>query len=127
VWLSSARPTGRECRLRDYETLAESAVGKTRDEDPMLAREMLGLDAEMHTLEPVVYSPTVIHEAVRGRENPEEIRERTESFDDLAADTDHMVVEGGGRLSTGGIVGLTDVDIAELLESVDLESLFELA
>ncbi len=99
-------------------TRLESAVGKTRDEDPMLAREVLGLDAQMHTLEPVVYSPTFVHEAIRGREDPDALRERIEeSFAELSADVDHMVLEGGGRLWTGGIVGLTDVDVAELLDA----------
>lgn len=98
-------------------TRLESAVGKTRDEDPMLAREMLGLDAEMHTLEPVVYSPTFVQEAIRGREDPDALRERIETaFADLSADADHMILEGG-RLSTGGIVSLTDTDIADLLDA----------
>lgn len=41
-------------------TRLRSVVGKTLDEDPMLARELLDLDAEMHELEPIVYSPTFI-------------------------------------------------------------------
>jgi hypothetical protein len=99
-------------------TRLESAVGKTRDEDPMLARELLGIDAEMHELEPVVYSPTFVQEAIRGREDPEALRERiVENFERLAADCDVMVVEGGGQLWTGGIVDLTDADIAELLDA----------
>jgi BioD-like phosphotransacetylase family protein len=99
-------------------TRLESAVGKTRDEDPMLARELLGLDAQMHTMEPVVYSPTFVHEAIRGREDADALRERVEeAFAELSADTDHMVLEGGGRISTGGIVGLTDVDVAEVLDA----------
>ncbi len=99
-------------------TRLESAVGKTRDEDPMLARELLDIDAEMHTLEPVVYSPTFVHEAIRGREDPDVLRERIdEAFAELSADVDHMVLEGGGRLWTGGIVELTDMDIAELLDA----------
>ena len=98
-------------------TRLESAVGKTRDEDPMLAREALDIDAEMHQLEPVVYSPTFIQEAIRGREDPAALRDRiTENFEELAADTDVMVLEGG-QLSTGGIVDLTDADIAELLDA----------
>jgi BioD-like phosphotransacetylase family protein len=98
-------------------TRLESAVGKTRDEDPMLAREVLNIDAEMHTLEPVVYSPTFVQEAIRGREDTEELRERVESnFSELAEEADVMVLEGGGQW-TGGIVELTDADVAELLDA----------
>jgi len=99
-------------------TRLQSAVGKTRDEDPMLARELLGLDAEMHEMEPIVYSPTFIQEALRGREDPDELAGRVvENFDDLSVDTDLMVVEGSDDLATGSIVDLTDVDIAELLDA----------
>ncbi len=99
-------------------TRLRSAVGKTRDEDPLLAKELLGLDAELHELEPVVYSPTFVEEAIRGRERPEELRERiADEFEKLAADTDLMVVEGGGDCWTGGVVDLTDVDVAELLDA----------
>ena len=84
----------------------------------MLAREMLGIDAAMHELEPIVYSPTFVQEAIRGRERPADLRERiTANFETLAEDTDLMVVEGGGRLWTGGIVDLDDADIAELLDA----------
>ncbi|WP_266076952.1 phosphotransacetylase family protein [Haladaptatus caseinilyticus] len=99
-------------------TRLQSNVGKTLDEDPMLARELLGLDAEMHELEPIVYSPTFIQQAIRGREDPDELREQIrESFDSLAKGHDLMVVEGGGELTTGGIVELTDPDVAELLDA----------
>ena len=99
-------------------TRLESAVGKTRDEDPMLARELLGVDAPMHELEPIVYSPTFVQEAIRGREDPAELRERVvENFETLAEKKDVMLVEGGGRLWTGGIVDLDDADIADLLDA----------
>ena len=99
-------------------TRLQSNVGKTLDEDPMLARELLDIDAEMHDLEPVVYSPTFLEQAIRGREDPDEIRDQVEeSFENLSEGTDLMVIEGGGRLTTGGIVGLTDPDVAELLDA----------
>ncbi|WP_440006535.1 phosphotransacetylase family protein [Halomicrococcus sp. SG-WS-1] len=99
-------------------TRLQSNVGKTLDEDPMLARELLDLDAEMHELEPVVYSPTFIESAIRGREDPDELREQVrESFESLAADKDLMVVEGGGELTTGGIVDLTDPEVADLFDA----------
>ncbi len=97
-------------------TRLQSNVGKTLDEDPMLARELLDIDAEMHELEPIVYSPTFIDGAIRGREDPAELREQIKTqFDGLAEGRDLMVVEGGGSLSTGGIVDLTDPEIADLL------------
>ncbi|MEM4781099.1 MAG: phosphotransacetylase family protein [Halalkalicoccus sp.] len=99
-------------------TRLQSNVGKTIDEDPMLARELLDLDAEMHELEPVVYSPTFVEEAIRGREDPEELRETVrEHFEALSAEKDLMFVEGASSLDTGGIVELTDADLAELLDA----------
>jgi len=99
-------------------TRLQSNVGKTLDQDPMLAREVLGLDAEMHQMEPVVYSPTFVEGAIRGTEDPTALRDRIrEEFDELAADRDRMFVEGGGRWTTGGVVDLTDVDVAELLDA----------
>jgi BioD-like phosphotransacetylase family protein len=98
-------------------TRLQSVTGKTRDEDPMLAKELLGLEAEMHEMEPVVYSPTFVEQAIRGREDPTALRERiTGNFEDLAAETDLMVVEGS-RLWTGGIVDLTDAAVADLLDA----------
>lgn len=99
-------------------TRPQSTVGKTLDRDPMLARDVLDLDSAMHEMEPVVYSPTFVQEAVRGREDPEALRERIEtSFEALSADVDRMIIEGGGSLTTGGIVDLTDADLAELLDA----------
>ncbi|MGQ3414104.1 phosphotransacetylase family protein [Natrinema sp. LN54] len=99
-------------------TRLQSNVGKTLDEDPLLARDLLDLEAEMHDLEPVVYSPTFVEQAIRGREDPDELRERVaEAFDTLAGDRDRLFVEGGGRYDVGGIVDLTDADIADLLDA----------
>jgi uncharacterized protein len=99
-------------------TRLQSSVGKTLDEDPMLARELLDLEAEMHDLEPIVYSPTFIEQAIRNREDPAELRDRVcEAFEALADGRDRMLVEGGGRYEIGGIVDLTDADIAALLDA----------
>ncbi|WP_254523312.1 phosphotransacetylase family protein [Natrinema caseinilyticum] len=99
-------------------TRLQSNVGKTLDEDPLLARELLELDADVQDLEPVVYSPTFVEQAVRGRESPAELGERVrEAFETLADGHDRMFVEGGGRYDVGGIVHLTDPDIADLLDA----------
>jgi BioD-like phosphotransacetylase family protein len=84
----------------------------------MLARELLDIDAPMHELEPIVYSPTFVREVIRGREDTAALRDRiTESFEALSAECDLMIVEGGGRLWTGGMVDLTDADVARLLDA----------
>ncbi|WP_336339117.1 phosphotransacetylase family protein [Haloarcula brevis] len=99
-------------------TRLRSAVGKTRDEDPMLARELLGLETDLHEMEPIVYSPTFIQEAIRGREDPDDLRERLqESIETCSDGNDLLLVEGSSDLATGSIVDLTDVDIAELLDA----------
>ncbi|WP_435064243.1 phosphotransacetylase family protein [Halobaculum sp. EA56] len=114
-----AADRGREVGyMKPKGTRLRSVVGKTLDEDPMLARELLGVDAEMHELEPVVYSPTFVEGAIRGREDPAELRERVaDAYDGLAAGTDAMFVEGGGDVRTGGVVDLTDPDVAALLDA----------
>jgi hypothetical protein len=99
-------------------TRLESHVGKTLDSDPLLAREVLGLDDEVDDMEPVVYSPTFVQEAVRGREDPAALRERVvEAYARIAEGRDHVVVEGGGTVTTGGIVELTDADVADAFDA----------
>ncbi len=115
----SARERGLEAAYaKPLGTRLRSAVGKTRDEDPMLARELLGLDAEVADMEPVVYSPTFVEEAIRGRQDPADLRERVrEGVERTGEGADLLVVEGGGTLGTGGVVDLTDADLADLLDA----------
>lgn len=102
-------------------TRLQSSTGKTLDRDPLLARELLGLDGEIHQLEPVVYSPTFVDGAIRGQEDTAELGRVVEDrFQELAVDTDLMLVEGGGDWTTGGIVDLTDVDVADRLDATVL-------
>lgn len=99
-------------------TRIQSTVGKTIDPDPLLAKELLGLDADVADLEPIVYSSTFLTGAIRGQEDPGAVRERVaEAFDVLAADADRMILEGGGSWPVGGAVDLSDPDVAALLEA----------
>ncbi len=99
-------------------TRLQSNVGKTLDQDPMLARELLGLDAEMHQMEPIVYSRTFVEGAIQGKEDPDELAEVVqENFGQLSEGVDVMLVEGAGRYTTGGIVGLSDPELADLLDA----------
>lgn len=86
--------------------------------DVALARDLLDLEDDRRDVEPVVYSPTFVREAVRGREDPGTVADRvTESFRRLAADRDRMVLTGDGSPATGSVVDLTDADIAAMLDA----------
>lgn len=99
-------------------TRLQSNVGKTLDTDPLLARDVLGLDAETHELEPIVYSPTFVDGVIRGRENAADLRERVrEAFDAVSEDKSFVAVEGADTLSTGAAVDLTDPEVADLLDA----------
>ncbi|MFW5948267.1 MAG: phosphotransacetylase family protein [Halolamina sp.] len=99
-------------------TRLQSNVGKTLDVDPMLARELLDLDAAMHEMEPVVYSPTFVADAIRGQEDTAALRDRVrEAYEGLAEGTDTMVLEGSGHPATGAVVDLTDADLTALLDT----------
>ena len=99
-------------------TRLQSHVGKIVDRDPMLAAELLDLDDSLSDLEPIVYSPTFIENAVREQTVSSELQQRVQTvFTDLSTDRDLMLVEGAGRLTTGGIIELTDAEIAELFDS----------
>jgi BioD-like phosphotransacetylase family protein len=95
-----------------------SAVDETLDSDTLLASEVLGLDADTGELEPLVYSPAFLQEVVRGNEDPETLRERVGSaFERLDGDYDRVVVEGSDSAATGASIGLTDADLAEMLDA----------
>ena len=104
--------------MKPMGTSLESVVGKTLDTDPMLAREVLGVDDEVHEMEPVVYSPTFTEEAVRGSVDTDELRDEVEAaYDALSNGRDTVFVEGGEVYTTGGVVGLTDAEVAELFDA----------
>jgi hypothetical protein len=99
-------------------TRLQSYGGGIVDTDPMLARELLGLDAAVEEMVPIVYSATFVGQAIRDGTEPTEIHRLVrDRFRTLADGHDLMVIEGGGSLTTGGTIALTDVDVAELLDA----------
>jgi BioD-like phosphotransacetylase family protein len=114
---SAAADAGRSVGyMKPKGTRLASAVGKTLDRDPLLARDLLDLDDNTGDMEPVVYSPTFVAEAVRGGTDTDALSERVrEAFDTLATDRDAMVVEGADALDTGRAVDLDERSVADLL------------
>jgi len=99
-------------------TRLRSAVGKTRDEDPLLARELLDVEDDVADMEPVVYSPTFLTGVLRGQEDLDALSDRVrEAYDAVAADRDLVILEGGGGFAVGGAAGLADGDVVDLLDA----------
>lgn len=99
-------------------TRLEGGVGAVRDRDPAFARELLGLESATDDVEPIVYSPTFVEGAVRGQEDVAALHRRVEAaFDTLSTGRDLMLVEGADTLVTGGIIDMTDRDIATSLDA----------
>ena len=122
VALALARAAGERGETVGYlkpKGTGAGAVGDGgRDRDPALAREVLGSEEETPRVAPVVYSPAFVGEALRGREDPEALRRRVrERFENLAGGRDRLLLEGGRALQAGGVVGLADPDVAELLDA----------
>ena len=91
-------------------------AGALIDEDPTFAAALLDLEADVHTMEPIVYSTAFLRDVVRGDESIQTLRDRVIArYETLSADVDLMIVEGARRISTGGIIELTDIDVAKLL------------
>ena len=112
-----ARERGRSVGyLKPKGTRLESTAGTAFDTDPELGVDLLGLDADPTDLEPIVYSPTFVDQVLKGREDPAELRERVRrAFDAQADDAEFVVCEGD--MTTGGIVDLTDPEIADELDA----------
>ncbi|GGL23132.1 hypothetical protein GCM10009037_03210 [Halarchaeum grantii] len=116
---ASARDDGRTVGyMKPKGTRLRSAVGKTLDEDPMLAHDLLDLDATVADMEPIVYSPTFVANAVRGGEDEAALHERVrDAYETLADGCETFLVEGADGVSTGRVVGLDEPAVAELLDA----------
>ena len=102
-------------------TRVQSHGGRIIDTDPLLAQDLLGLEHDVDEMEPIVYSPTFVDQAItQSLESaglPALVRDQ---FRTVAEGHDLVVVEGGGSYTTGGIIDLTDADVAELLDAESL-------
>lgn len=116
---ADARDDGRAVGyMKPKGTRLRSSVGKTLDEDPMLAHELIDGDAAVADMEPIVYTPTFVADAVRGVEDPDELSARVrEAYETLAAEKSEFFVEGADAVTTGRVVGLDEPRIAELLDA----------
>jgi len=103
------KPLGRRLRSR---------AGELIDEDSLFAKKTLGLEESVREISPIMYSQTFIEQYIRGMENVDDLKGKVkDSYDKMSQDKDLMLLEGGGKIDTGGILNLTDFDVVNMFDS----------
>jgi uncharacterized protein len=87
------------------------------DEDAAFVREILNLPAAAWELSPVVVTPELLTEQLQA-ETPVKLMERVcEAFEKTSAGVDVLLLEGGGSLREGYVVGLPTPEVARAFDS----------
>ncbi len=88
---------------------------KIADEDAAFVKQVLHLSAEPWELSPVVITPEFLHHRLVDQK-PEDLMARvTQSFEKLSQGQDVLILEGGGSLREGYVVGLPTVGVVNKL------------
>jgi BioD-like phosphotransacetylase family protein len=93
-------------------------AGKVADEDAAFVKVVLGLAAEPWELSPVVVTPDFLHEYLSSQEETDLIEVVREACEKIAcAERDLLLLEGGGSLREGYVVGLPTPKVAKTFGS----------
>ena len=91
--------------------------GRVADEDAAFVKEVLGLSGEPWELSPVVLTSELLHEHLRSEGEINHIPQVKAAFDAAAKGNDLLLLEGGGSLREGYVVGLPTPQVALSLGS----------
>ncbi len=90
------------------------------DEDAAFVRQVFNLSAEPWELSPVVITPEFLH-ARLVNPKPEDLMVKVlQAFEKASQDKDVLILEGGGSLREGYVVGLPTVGVVQKLGSLAL-------
>lgn len=92
-------------------------AGKIADEDAAFVREVLGLPDEPWELSPVVVTPEFLRAHLSSRSESGLMQLVKTAVNKASSGRDVLLLEGGGSLREGYIVGLPTPAVAEALES----------
>jgi BioD-like phosphotransacetylase family protein len=88
-------------------------AGRLADEDAAFAKEVLNLAAEPWEISPVVVTPEFLRAHMSGKIGADLVRKVRAECQAARADKDVLLLEGGGSLREGYIVGLPTPAVAE--------------
>ena len=87
------------------------------DEDAAYVKQILNLSAEPWELSPIVITPEFLLEYLKDPERDDLMVKVIKAFQNLSQDQDVLILEGGGSLREGYVVGLPTVDVVHRLGS----------
>jgi BioD-like phosphotransacetylase family protein len=87
-------------------------AGRVADEDAAFAKEVLELAAEPWEISPVVVTPDFLRAHMSGETEPDLMRQVRTSFEAARVGQDVLLLEGGGSLREGYVVGLPTPAVA---------------
>ncbi|MEW6718738.1 MAG: phosphotransacetylase family protein [Chloroflexota bacterium] len=92
--------------------------GKVVDEDAVFVKRVLGLEADLSTLSPVVVTKEVFRACLRGTKQNDLMEKLVAAKNEIGKGKDILLLEGGGTLREGYVVGLPTPVVAKELGSV---------
>jgi BioD-like phosphotransacetylase family protein len=87
------------------------------DEDAAFVKQVLNLPSEPWDLSPVVVSPDFLRARLVDPDPEDLMKKVVEAFHKLSQDQDILIIEGGGSLREGYVVGLPTVGVVNALGS----------
>ena len=85
------------------------------DEDAAFAKEILGLEAEPWDISPVVITPDLLRSYLRGKHKGALFKKIKDAFERTSKENDLVILEGGGSLREGYVVGLPTTKVVQAL------------
>lgn len=92
-------------------------LDKIADEDAAFVKDTLGLSAQPWELSPVVVTPELLRSYLQGKQTEDLFERIKEACETVKDDNDVMIIEGGGSLREGYVVGLPTVEVVKALGS----------
>jgi len=89
--------------------------GRMADEDAAFVKDVLGLVADPVELSPVVVTDELLHVHLTGQDGGDLMPKIKAASDKAAVGTDMLLLEGGGSLREGYVMGLPTPDVANAL------------
>jgi BioD-like phosphotransacetylase family protein len=91
--------------------------GKIADEDAAFVKEILNLDVDPVALSPVVVTPELLRVHLSGQGDEDLMAKVKDAVDKAGSGKDLILLEGGGSLREGYVMGLPTPQVAESLGS----------